>query len=197
MKKRWMYVLSVVMVLSLALSGCGGGDDKDGDTPEDQVTQGAIEESATEGAIAEDDAAQGEDAASSGSAEQTKETTAQTQTASQSQNTKPQSQQTQSASTPASSQTSSQTSQSSSSQTSAPQQETTPPQQEAAAPTKSDAAAYIGQSKSSLVAAIGSPSSSDYAPSCMGEGEDGELHYNGFTVYTYRENGVETVTDVI
>ena len=30
-----------------------------------------------------------------------------------------------------------------------------------------------------------------------GPGEDGELIYNGFTVYTYRENGMETVEDVL
>jgi hypothetical protein len=47
-----------------------------------------------------------------------------------------------------------------------------------------------------LIAAIGSPNSRSYASSCIGEGEDGELSYNGFTVYTYRENGIETVQDV-
>lgn len=55
---------------------------------------------------------------------------------------------------------------------------------------------YIGQSVSSLYAAIGYPNGSSYASSCNGPGEDGELYYNGFTVYTYRENGVETVVDV-
>ena len=55
---------------------------------------------------------------------------------------------------------------------------------------------YIGQSASSLQGAIGSPSSTDYSSSCLGDGEDGEWRYNGFTVYTYRENGAETVTDV-
>lgn len=57
--------------------------------------------------------------------------------------------------------------------------------------------AFIGQSVSSLYAAIGRPNGSSYAPSCMGEGEDGELFYNGFTVYTYREGNTETVVDVI
>ena len=56
---------------------------------------------------------------------------------------------------------------------------------------------FIGQSVSSLIAAIGQPLSWDYAPSCLGSGEDGELIYNGFTVYTYREGGSETVVDVI
>jgi len=57
--------------------------------------------------------------------------------------------------------------------------------------------AYIGGSVSSMIAAIGQPLSRSYAPSCIGDGEDGELIYSGFTVYTYRENGVETVEDVL
>lgn len=65
------------------------------------------------------------------------------------------------------------------------------------APTKADAQAYIGKSVSSLIAAIGQPKGSDYAPSCLGDGEDGELFYDGFTVYTYRVNGTETVQDVV
>ena len=65
------------------------------------------------------------------------------------------------------------------------------------AATKEAAMAYIGRSVSDLIAAIGQPNSRNYAPSCMGDGEDGELLYNGFTVYTYREGGVETVEDVI
>lgn len=59
------------------------------------------------------------------------------------------------------------------------------------------AVSYIGQSVSSLIAAIGQPSGRDYAPSCLGSGEDGELFYNGFTVYTYREGSVEIVQDVV
>ena len=45
-------------------------------------------------------------------------------------------------------------------------------------------------------AAIGEPVSSDYAPSCLGEGEDGNLYYDGFTVYTYRDDTGETVSYV-
>ena len=44
-----------------------------------------------------------------------------------------------------------------------------------------------------LYALIGEPNSSDYAPSCMGDGEDGNLYYDGFIVYTYREGDTETV----
>lgn len=36
---------------------------------------------------------------------------------------------------------------------------------------------------------IGEPLSSSYSSSCTGPGEDGELYYNGFTVYTYKEEG--------
>ena len=52
---------------------------------------------------------------------------------------------------------------------------------------------FIGKPAAELIAAIGAPDSSDYAPSCLGPGEDGNLYYDGFTVYTYRENGEETV----
>ena len=62
---------------------------------------------------------------------------------------------------------------------------------------KDVAMGYIGRSASSLIAAIGQPLARDYAPSCLGSGEDGELIYKGFTVYTYREGNTETVTDVL
>ena len=46
-----------------------------------------------------------------------------------------------------------------------------------------------------LIALIGEPESADYAPSCLnpGVGEDGNLYYDGFIVYTYREGDTETV----
>ena len=40
---------------------------------------------------------------------------------------------------------------------------------------------------------IGKPESSEYAPSCLVNGEDGALYYDGFVVYTTREGEVETV----
>lgn len=56
---------------------------------------------------------------------------------------------------------------------------------------------YEGANVDELIAAIGAPNSSDYAPSCLGEGEDGNLYYDGFTVYTYRDtSGAETVNYV-
>ena len=56
---------------------------------------------------------------------------------------------------------------------------------------------FVGAHVEDLYAAIGYPISvEDYVPSCLGPGEDGELHYDGFTVYTSRENGVETINVV-
>ncbi len=55
----------------------------------------------------------------------------------------------------------------------------------------------VDQPVSALYAAIGAPSGSDYAPSCLDEsGEDGELYYDGFVVYTFRSAEGETVTYV-
>ena len=51
----------------------------------------------------------------------------------------------------------------------------------------------IGKDVSELYKLIGEPQSSDYAPSCLVDGEDGMLYYDGFVVYTTRENGVENV----
>lgn len=54
----------------------------------------------------------------------------------------------------------------------------------------------IGQSVEELYAQVGEPLSAEYAPSCLGDGDDGELVYDGFIVYTYREEGSELVEDV-
>lgn len=63
---------------------------------------------------------------------------------------------------------------------------------------KAQAEICIGKNVEELIALIGEPQSSDYAPSCLnpGVGEDGNLYYEGFTVYTYKEDGVEEVVDV-
>jgi hypothetical protein len=65
-----------------------------------------------------------------------------------------------------------------------------------AAEKKAIAEGYIDRAVEDLIAAIGQPESSDYAPSCLGEGDDGNLYYDGFIVYTYREDGTETVVYV-
>ena len=51
---------------------------------------------------------------------------------------------------------------------------------------------------SELQAELGEPLSSTYVSSCLiPGGEDGELHYDGFTVYTVKSADSETVQDVL
>ena len=49
------------------------------------------------------------------------------------------------------------------------------------------ALALIDCSVEELYDTVGMPIDYMYADSCLGEGEDGELYYDGFTVYTYRD----------
>ena len=67
---------------------------------------------------------------------------------------------------------------------------------EPAKPTAAQASGHVGSSASALESALGAPTSKSYSPSCMGEGEDGIWTYDGFTVYTYKEGGSETVEAV-
>ena len=55
---------------------------------------------------------------------------------------------------------------------------------------------YLEKDAADLIEELGEPLERSYAPSCLGSGEDGELRYEGFTVYTYREGDRETVKDV-
>ena len=60
------------------------------------------------------------------------------------------------------------------------------------------AKSYIDKPLSELQAEIGEPASSSYVSSCLVPGgEDGELHYDGFTVYTVKSGDTETVLDVL
>lgn len=59
------------------------------------------------------------------------------------------------------------------------------------------AESFVEKPISELIAAVGEPSATDYASSCLGPGEDGELSYDGFTVYTYREGDSEVVKEVV
>lgn len=78
----------------------------------------------------------------------------------------------------------------------APAEESVAPAEEEPSPLEA-AKEFEGAPLEDLIAAIGEPLSSDYAPSCLGEGEDGNLYYDGFTVYTYRDvDGSETVNYV-
>ena len=58
------------------------------------------------------------------------------------------------------------------------------------------AKSFLEKEVSGLIEVFGEPNDSDYGPSCLGNGEDGELHYDQFTVYTYREGDSEIVKDV-
>lgn len=55
----------------------------------------------------------------------------------------------------------------------------------------------IDKTVEDLIALIGEPLTWDYAQSCLGDGEDGRLQYDGFYVETYRENGTEIVRLVV
>lgn len=52
----------------------------------------------------------------------------------------------------------------------------------------------VDKSVEDLFALIGEPVDSEYTPSCLGDGEDGFLYYDGFTVYTYKDADGETVS---
>jgi len=54
---------------------------------------------------------------------------------------------------------------------------------------------FVDQDAAALVQAIGEPLETQYEASCSGPGDDGVWTYDGFTVYTYRENSVETIVD--
>ena len=58
------------------------------------------------------------------------------------------------------------------------------------------AQAFIDQPVDKLIDALGEPSSREYSDSCLGDGEDGNLKYDGFTVSTYKEGDTETVKGV-
>ncbi len=92
--------------------------------------------------------------------------------------------------------------------TQAPTQEPTQaPTQEATEPPTSapgadpelmaKAESCIDKTVEDLIALIGEPLTWDYAQSCLGDGEDGRLQYDGFYVETYRENGTEIVRLVV
>ena len=58
----------------------------------------------------------------------------------------------------------------------------------------------VGQPIEDLYAAIGEPTNgSDYTPSCLVDGQDGQLFYDGFTVYTCRrlDDGYEYIYMVL
>lgn len=61
---------------------------------------------------------------------------------------------------------------------------------------KEIAQSYVDKEIAGLFDKIGEPKESNYTHSCLGDGNDGELIYDGFTVYTYKEGDSEVVLDV-
>ena len=60
------------------------------------------------------------------------------------------------------------------------------------------AKSFVDKPFSELQAEIGEPVSVSYVSSCLVPGgQDGELHYDGFTVYTVKSGDSETVQDVL
>lgn len=56
----------------------------------------------------------------------------------------------------------------------------------------------IGENVEELYKAIGNPEYQDYGPSCLGDYDsDGQLDYEGFSVFTVVKGEVETVYDVL
>ena len=69
-------------------------------------------------------------------------------------------------------------------------------EEEAAEPTLLETAlTFVDKDASELVAAIGEPLDKVYEESCSGPGDDGVWTYDGLTVFTYTENGVEMIVD--
>ena len=80
-----------------------------------------------------------------------------------------------------------------------PPQGTEPPTQQpvesTATATLDDVLALVGQDVNNLYAIAGTPQDSHYEYSCSGPGDDGILYYQDFIVFTYVENGLETIVD--
>lgn len=57
------------------------------------------------------------------------------------------------------------------------------------------ALSFVDQDAQLLLDALGEPQQRLYEASCSGPGDDGIWVYDGLTVFTYLENGVETVVD--
>ena len=57
------------------------------------------------------------------------------------------------------------------------------------------ALSFVDQDAQLLLNALGEPQEKLYEASCSGPGDDGIWIYDGVTVFTYLENGVETVVD--
>ena len=184
MKKKFALVLAAAM---LALSACGGPAADTGESSSDVDVSTSAPGSGS--AAAPEDGSQPEEAGAAGSSQPKPDGSGQKPGGDGADVTEPE--------PPAVKPEPSEGDTSGGGEGTAPRQPEEKPAPSETAPSREKAAAYIGKSVSSMIAAIGEPNSRSYAPSCLGEGEDGELIYDGFTVYTYREDGSETVEDVL
>ncbi len=206
MNKKNLTALLLALLLCGSLAACGGQTTDTDDTKQDDAAVDTIQpeddkdktEDKTEDETREQDKTeQDKDTAgqTSSGTTQSKPQSSSGSTSGSSSTSKPSSGST-STSKPSSGGSSGGSTSTSKPETTPAPQPTPEPEPEPAQPTAAQASGYIGSSASALEAALGSPSSKSYSPSCMGEGEDGVWTYSGFTVYTYRENGVETVEAV-
>ncbi len=187
MKKLLIALLVLVMVCSFGLAGCGSASEEAEATDETAVTeeQEAVEEEAEEPAEEVQAEAEETQAAEAVQQEESKAAAA------------PKTQTEKKASTQKAAST-----QKTQTQQKAQTQSQSQPQQQAQATekktgSKADAESYTGKSLSDYEAQYGQPSSSSYSSSCLGDGQDGEHHYDGYTVYTYKdENGEEKIQGV-
>ena len=83
-----------------------------------------------------------------------------------------------------------------------PEIEAAPPQTEPEQPEETaepgvleTALSFVDQDAALLLEALGEPQEKLYEASCSGPGDDGIWVYEDVTVFTYLENGVETVVD--
>ncbi len=182
MKKLLISMLILALVCCFGLAGCGSTGSDEAQSEEAAVTeevesQEAEAEEVAEEAAEEVEEVQQEESKAAASAPQAEKKAATTQkAASKTQKTQKTQAQTQKAQQPAQEQTAS---------------------TEKKTGTKADAESYTGKSLSDYTSQYGQPDSSSYSSSCLGDGQDGEHHYNGYTVYTYKdENGEEKIQGV-
>ena len=172
MKKLLISMLILALVCCFGLAGCGSSGSEDAQSEESAVTEEVAEEAAED--VEE---VQQEESKAVASAAQTEKKASTTQkTASTTQKTQKTQTQSQKAQQPAQEQAAS---------------------TDKKTGTKADAESYTGKSLSDYTSQYGQPDSSSYSSSCLGDGQDGEHHYNGYTVYTYKdENGEEKIQGV-
>ena len=203
--KNWKLLLTLAVLTALiaALCGCSGNTPAAAPASEEDsgVLQGADTDLTTE-PTSDGETDDDEEGSTPTDVPDDDETPLEDPSAESSQNTEPQPEAPKNAE-----QSSSTTAAPETNPVEAPQPATTPveeappveePEPQPVQDPKTAAQGLIGRPVSELYAAIGNPLSTDYAPSCLVEGgEDGELVYNGFVVYTEKQGNSETVYAVM